>query len=469
MSSPEAWLRRQAAERPDQVALTTGGDTVTFQALDRRVDGIAETLRRHAAGNVLGTVTARADLLGLLALAAPRAQMALFPANPKLAAEQVERLFAAAGVRAAVSDDVQLNGIACLSSGQLDLVPPNPPEISSAPQRVHLIIATSGSTGLPKGTMLTGANLAAAVKASRHRIGVEPGDTWLGCMPTYHIGGLSVLFRCLEAGATILLHPRFDADAVASDLAEGRASHISLVPAMLAQLLDMHCRPSARLRSVLIGGASLPAALAERAIAAGWPICPSYGMSEAASQVATCVDGRRWEPGLAGEPLPGIEVGTSPSGRIRVRGLSVMAGYVNPTLTPGDGIDAEGWFETNDLGGVDAEGQLRVLGRADDVLISGGENIHPIEVEGLAGRCPGVQAVGITGRPDPVWGELLVAVVAGTVSAEDFLAWCRTHLPSHQRPRDMVTVDTLPFTAGGKLDRAALKRCAAGAGTPHPN
>lgn len=463
MTSPEAWLRRRAATSPDDAALIAEGGASNFLQLDRRIDSLAQVLRDHGvrSGQPLGCVTRHAESLALLSLAAPRAGIPLLPANPKLDPSQVDALFANAGVNVAFCDepDNHPNLRLRISTARIAA-----PVQSAAPARsadaaaVQMIIATSGSTGTPKGVMLTGRNLAAAVQGSRRRLPIDPGDVWLGCLPMHHIGGLSVLFRCLEAGATALLHPRFDVQAVAADLESGHATHVSLVPAMLAQLLDAGCRPSPKLRRALIGGAGLPAALAERAASAGWPLCPSYGMSEAGSQVATCIQVADWRPGMAGEPLPGLEIGTSPSGRIRVRGPSVMAGYVNPALTPGDGLDAAGWFETNDLGGLDASGRLQVLGRADDLLISGGENIHPAVVENLAGRCPGVLSIGVTGRPDPTWGDLLVAVVVGPVDETAFLDWCRAHVPAHQRPRAMIRLEALPMTSGGKLDRAALRR-----------
>jgi O-succinylbenzoic acid--CoA ligase len=462
VTSPEAWLRRHAMRAPDDTALIVAGKRCSYAQLDQQIDRLAQALLDHGArpGHALGCITEHAERLAMLSLAAPRAGVALLPANPKLTPPQIEGLFAQAGLERALCDDPtrhpRLDQPIALA--RLFDLPPNAPARTADAGRVHLIIATSGSTGTPKGAMLTGANLAAAVRASRQRLPIEPGDVWLACLPLHHIGGLSVMFRCLEAGATTLLHSRFEVTAVAADLRAGRATHVSLVPAMLAHLLDAGCRPPPTLRWALIGGAGLPAALAERALDAGWPICPSYGMSEAGSQVATCIRAEQWRPGLAGEPLPGVEIGTTPEGRIRVRGPSVMAGYVNATLAPGDGLDGDGWFLTNDLGEVDASGRLQVLGRADDLLISGGENIHPAIVENLAGRCPGVRAIGVTGRPDPTWGDLLVAVVVGTVGESDFLEWCRTHIPSHQRPRAMVRTEVLPLTSGGKLDRPALRR-----------
>ncbi|PKU21595.1 class I adenylate-forming enzyme family protein [Telmatospirillum siberiense] len=463
MSCPEAWLRRQARRTPDETALICEGRTVTFAALDHQIDGLAQTLldQELAPARPLGCVTAHAETLVRLALAGPRAGIPLLPANPKLTQEQIEALFAKAGVVSVLCDDGKADPAIGRRIGLPETLPRDAPQRAADPASVHLIIATSGSTGTPKGAMLTGANLAAAVRASRQRLPIGPGDVWLGCLPTYHIGGLSVMFRCLEAGAGMRLHPRFDLPTVAADIEAGLVTHVSLVPAMLAQLLDAGCRPSPRLRCALIGGAGLPAALAEKAAAAGWPICPSYGMSEVGSQAATCVRIEDWHPGMAGEPLPGLEIGTSPAGRIRVRGPSLMAGYVNPELRPGDGLTEDGWFETNDLGGLDPSGLLRVLGRADDLLISGGENVHPATVEDIAGHCPGVSAIGITGRPDPTWGDLLVAVVVGTVEETNFLDWCRAHVPSHQRPRAMVKAAALPMNKGGKLDRAALREMAA--------
>ncbi|MDR3439497.1 class I adenylate-forming enzyme family protein [Telmatospirillum sp.] len=469
MTAPEAWLRRQAERSPDAAAIICQGQSRSFADLDRQTDGVALALKNAGVrrGQAFGCVSERTGLIGILSLAAPRTGAALLPVNPRLPAPQIAALFAKAGVTAAACDrrDLWPELSITLDAAMLE----NPVDRPAAPDSVpvpapadaiHLIIATSGSTGEPKGAMLSGANLAAAVQGSRQRLPIDPGDVWLGCLPLYHIGGLSVLFRCLEAGATMLLHRGFDAAAVAADLAQGNATHISLVPAMLAQLLDIGCAPSPRLRWALIGGAALPAALAERAIAAGWPICPSYGMSEAGSQVTTCIQAKEWRPGLAGEPLSGITVGTAPNGRIRVRGPQVMAGYVNPTLTPGSGLDRDGWFETNDLGGLDADGRLHVVGRADDLLISGGENIAPSTVEDLAGHCPGVKAVAIGGRRDPTWGDLLVAIVVGDIEGDRFLAWCRQNLPSHLRPRAMVPVDALPLTTGGKLDRAAVRKLA---------
>ena len=328
--------------------------------------------------------------------------------------------------------------------------------VNELPPGVALVIATGGSEGEPRAVMLTDANLDAAATASNRLLPLAAGDLWLDCLPLCHIGGLAILWRCVRAGAAVLLHDGFAAGAVATDLARHPVTHLSLVPAMLASLLAAGATPPASLRHVLVGGAALAPALHERARSAGWPLNPSYGMSETAAQVATWTpaDGP-WQPGLVGRPLPGNEVALAADGRIRIRGAQVMRAYVG-----GGGVDADGWLTTGDLGRIDAGGRLTVTGRADDMLISGGHNVHPLEVEAALAACPGVRDVAVTGLPDPVWGDVVVALVVGDAAGDEIAAWCRTHLPGHARPRYIVRLAALPRSAAGKLERVALGRLA---------
>ena len=327
---------------------------------------------------------------------------------------------------------------------------------SELPPRVALVIATSGSEGEPRGVMLSDASLDAAAAAANRHLPLAAGDLWLDCLPLYHIGGLAILWRCARAGAGVLLHDGFNADAVAADLMRQPVTHLSLVPAMLARLLETGVAPPPGLRHAMIGGAALAPSLYEKAKAAGWPLNPSYGMSETTAQVATWTpaDGP-WHEGLVGRPLAGSEIALAADGRIRIRGPQVMLGYL------GDGgIDADGWLTTGDLGKIDDFGRLTVTGRADDMLVSGGHNVHPLEVESCLAACPGVRDVAVTGLPDPVWGDLIVALVVGETPRKDLLAWCRSRLPGAAQPRRIVRLDALPRNAAGKLERAALRRLA---------
>lgn len=324
------------------------------------------------------------------------------------------------------------------------------------PPRVALVIATSGSEGEPHGVMLSDASLDAAAAAANRHLPLAAGDLWLDCLPLHHIGGLAILWRCARAGAGVLLHDGFNAEAVAADLARQPVTHLSLVPAMLARLLETGATPPPSLRHVMIGGAALSQTLHDRAHAAGWPLNPSYGMSETAAQIATWTpaDGP-WHEGLVGRPLGRNRIALAADGRIRIHGPQLMAGYLD-----GGGIDADGWLTTGDLGKIDAAGRLTVTGRADDMLISGGRNVHPLEVESCLAACPGVRDVAVTGVPDPVWGDLIVALVVGDAEPARLRAWSEARLPGPARPRRIVRLPGLPRNAAGKLERASLRRLA---------
>jgi len=324
------------------------------------------------------------------------------------------------------------------------------------PPGIAIVIATSGSEGEPRRVMLSDAGLDAAAAAANDHLSLLPGDLWLDCLPLHHIGGLSILWRCTRAGAGVLLHEGFAAEAVANSLASQPVTHLSLVPAMLARLLECCARPPSSLRHVVIGGAALSRVLHNRATAAGWPLDPSYGLSETAAQVAThrASDGP-WHEGLVGRPLGANEFALTADGRIRIRGPQVLAGYVD-----GGGVDGDGWLTTGDIGKIDEEGRLTVTGRADDMLISGGSNIHPLTVESCLAACPGIRDVAVTGLRDPVWGDRIVALVVGDATPEGIRAWCRTRLPGAALPRHIVRLPSLPRNATGKLERAALLQLA---------
>lgn len=319
-----------------------------------------------------------------------------------------------------------------------------------------LIISTSGSEGTPKAVQLTNSNLDAAATASNQRLPLATGDLWLACLPLYHIGGLSILWRCAQAGAAVLLHEGFDAGQIAADLNSKPVTHISLVPAMLARLLESGVKPPPSLRHAIIGGAALAMSLYERASPAGWPLNPSYGMSESSAQIATWTEADGpWHEGLVGMALGENKISLTEDGRIRVRGPQIMAGYLGEIrLNPDDG------FTTSDLGKIDQFQRLTVTGRADDMLISGGRNVHPSEVESCLAACPGIHDVAVTSLPDPVWGDLIVALVVASCSRQEIGDWSNTRLPSAAWPRRIIHLPSLPRNASGKLERSALRHLA---------
>ena len=179
-------------------------------------------------------------------------------------------------------------------------------------------------------------------------------------------------------------------------------------------------------------------------------------MSETAALIAAhAPDDGPWHEGLAGRPLPGHELRIGDDGRIAIRGPQVMLGYADDS-----GVDRAGWLSTGDLGAIDEAGRLSVLGRADDMLISGGCNVHPQEVEACLAACPGVDDVAVTGLPDPVWGDLIVALVVSSKTGQEINLWSQSRLPSAARPRRIIHLPSLPRNASGKIERSRLRRLA---------
>lgn len=425
-----------------------------------RVAHMAAVLHERGArhGQVVAAMTESTALLATLPLATAALGCACFPLDPQLPPEISENLLEQAGVALVVSDSPwpARHGVATheLAGGSAAPLPAS--RLDS--QHIALLVATSGSSGQPKAVMLTAGNLRASALASAQCTPLKAGDRWLACMPLFHIGGFSILSRCHLAGADAVLESGFEPQRVLDTLRQQAISHISLVPTMLAKLLDLGATPPPTLRHVLVGGAALPAGLAARAAALGWPIQPTYGMSETASQIATLPSlPTPWRGGHVGRPLAGVEIDLGEDGRLRVRGPMLMAGYANPALEPGDGLE-NGWFVSNDLAEINAEGELTILGRADDVIVSGGKKLHPAVVESRLAACPGLQTTAVFGFPDALWGEVVSVVFSGEISAEELLAWCRQNLPAFMRPRRAIRLDALPTLANGKLDRRALQQ-----------
>jgi o-succinylbenzoate---CoA ligase len=329
------------------------------------------------------------------------------------------------------------------------------------PADAAVILYTSGTTGRARGAVLTRSALLASAQASAANLGWQDDDRWLLAMSLARIGGLSILTRCLAARRTVVLEPGFDAEHLPETIEAHRVTLLSMVPTMLALLLQAHptWRAPSQLRALLLGGAAAPPLLLAQAAARRLPIVVTYGCTETCSQVVATPYVHRYESAAwnAGRPLAGAEIRVA-DGRILVRGPMLMSGYLGePPLAPGD------WFDTGDVGELDATGALQVHARRADLIVSGGENVYPAEVEAALESCPGIRTAAVFGIDDPVWGQVVAALLvaepgaAGTVESS-----LREHLASrlapHKRPRRIAFVPTLPLTPAGKLDRAALPR-----------
>jgi O-succinylbenzoic acid--CoA ligase len=325
------------------------------------------------------------------------------------------------------------------------------------PGDAAVIMYTSGTTGQARGAVLTRASLLASAQASAANMGWQPDDCWLLAMPIARIGGLSILTRSLIARRAVALAPSFDAALVPAWIEQWRTTLASMVPTMLALVFERFpdWRPPPFLRAIQVGGAEAPPRLLKEAAQRKVPVVLTYGCTETCSQVVVTPYDQRFNPapGGAGRPLPGAEVRVV-DGRIEVRGPMRMAGYLG-----GPPLAAEEWFDTGDVGLFDPNGCLHVRARRADLIVSGGENVYPAEVERVLEACHGIRAAAVFGVPDETWGQIVAAafVAEGAPPSDaELSAFLDHHLASHKRPRRIAFVSQLPQTGAGKLDRPAL-------------
>jgi o-succinylbenzoate---CoA ligase len=298
-----------------------------------------------------------------------------------------------------------------------------------------LVMASSGTTGSPKGIVLTHSGIAASAEASSSRLGVTKNDHWLACLPLSHVGGMSVVTRALHIGTGLTVHASFDPEAVM----QSPATMISLVNTALRRI------DPRRFKKILLGGSAPPENLAPNVVT-------TYGMTETGSGVV--YDGIALD-GVEIHIRPHAEMSIPDWGQIWVRAPMLMRCYRDGT----NPSDADGWFPTGDLGGWDATGRLRVQGRAGDLIITGGENVWPEQVERVIASHLGVADVAVVGRPDPEWGQAVVAYVVPAADPPKLQAirnHVRSELPAFCAPRDIVMVSEIPRTALGKIARHLL-------------
>ena len=308
-----------------------------------------------------------------------------------------------------------------------------------------VVLFTSGTTGTPKAARLARDNLEANARAANEVLEVDSRSRFLCVLPLFHVGGLGILFRCQLAGATVLLHERFDPQAVARELREG-ATHTSLVSSTLARVLEHGAAfPPA---IVAVGGGPVPGPLLERARKAGLRVVQTWGMTETCS-MATCERPRDADGATAGPPLPGFEVAVD-AGEILVRGPAMMRGYLGQPPLQGS------FFRTGDLGELDARGRLIVHARRGDLIVSGGENVYPAEVEAALLAHPSVREAAVLPASDERWGQIGVAYVVTTASDGELRDFLGGRIAKYKVPARFVHLGALPRNAAGKVDRAGL-------------
>jgi O-succinylbenzoic acid--CoA ligase len=334
------------------------------------------------------------------------------------------------------------------------------------------IIHTSGTSGKPKGAILTYGNMFYSAMASAYRIGHMPDDKWLCVLPLYHVGGLSILIRAVLYGITVDLREKFDVAEINHALTHEDITLVSLVPTMLYRLLETRKDPwNPRLRLVLIGGAATTPELIERCKAENIPIATTYGLTEAASQVATTFpDDAIHKIGTVGKPLMFTQVriidengknqASGKYGEILVKGPTVMQGYYGDEDATHKTLRDE-WLHTGDIGYFDEAHDLFLVQRRSDLIVSGGENIYPSEVEAVLKKHPAIKEIAVVGINDAEWGQQVAAAIIlenGTSLTEDELEkYSREQLAAYKIPRIVKFVDELPMTGSGKIQRSGVK------------
>ncbi len=469
------WLAHRASVLPAHPAVVAGDLTLTYGELNTRVLGLAGALQQAGIrpGDRVAVLCTNSLELVEAAHAVPRAGATLVLLNCRLTPDELAFQLRDAGVRLLLCHEATRTAAieaAAIAGCESPLTLPLPPATCVQPvdrhalDDAHSIIYTSGTTGRPKGAVLTFGNFAASAAGSAFNLGVTPADQWLACMPLFHVGGLSIVLRSAIYGTTMVLHPGFDEREVVRALHESPISHISVVPTMLQRLLDADERPSPpALRVVLVGGGPVTPELLDRALARGFPVIQTYGLTEAASQVATLSPGdARAHVGSAGKPLVTtslrIDAPAGEPGEILVSGPTITPGYFrNPEATAA--AIQDGWLHTGDVGRLDDDGFLYVLDRRDDLIVSGGENVYPAEVEAALLAFPSVLEAAVFGVADPRWGQVVAAAVvwSGPTEGTDLEAFLRGRLAGYKVPRLIRRVDSLPRTASGKIQRRLVR------------
>ena len=436
------WLSQRAETCPDRTALVAGGNELDYVALEGEATA---TARRLAARGVRRGATvalelrAGADYVVLLHALMKLGAVAC-PVDARLAASERAAELERSGATMTLSEigDVGTTEADLPLLGEHDL------------DALHCRILTSGTSGRARPVGLTYGNHLWSAVGSAFNLGVDPGDRWLCCLPMHHVGGLSLVMRSVIYGTGLVVHEGFEPGRIAEAFERDRVTLVSLVTTQLTRLLEARV-DVARPRLILVGGGPVPVEVLEEAAGRGATVVQTYGLTEAASQVTTLAPAEaRRKLGSAGRPLLTTHLRIQ-DGEILVQG---------PTVAPG-AADEDGWLHTGDLGRIDEDGFLYVEDRLGDVIVSGGENVLPAEVEEVLLRHPGVADAAAIGRADAEWQEAVTAVVVlhddAEISADELRRHCAEELAGFKVPKRVEFVSELPRTASGKLVRRALR------------
>lgn len=448
----------------EAMAVISRDESLTYGELEERVATATGRLRSLGVrdGTRVGLWAGNSPEWIVIALAVARAGGVLVPLNTRLADPEIEWQAACAALPLVIASDalaaravnlrrlVSLAQWRALAAGDTSAIAGH-----DDPARDAAILFTSGTTGRPKGAVLTRGNQLASARAAAAVLPLGAGAGWLASLPFFHVGGLGIVHRCLLAGASVVLPESLSAEELGTAIESRGVTHVSVVDATLRRILDSRGGSALpdRVRAVVVGGGPVSAALLDacpRALA-------SYGLTESCAMVTLVRPGASPEQRrTAGQALPGIDLRIAGDGVIEVRGPTVMRGYLDdPAAT--EAAIRDGWLRTGDLGEIDADGCLRVLARRDDLIVSGGENVYPAEIEHALREHADVAEAVVIGVPDETWGEVPLAFVElRGPGSPDLRAFLEPRLARYKLPR-IAFIAAIPRLANGKPDRAAMK------------
>ncbi|NMO05116.1 long-chain fatty acid--CoA ligase [Gordonia sp. TBRC 11910] len=494
-----SWIARRAAISPDRPAITFGDDTQTFGALSHRIDCLAAQLREGgvAVGDRVGYLGPNHPAFLVTMFGCARAGAVFVPLNFRLTGAELAYIIGDAGIGTLIVDASLTPGVDAvrdelavtrwIAVGTVDgwesfdavasasepITDPAAPE----PSDVGLIMYTSGTTGRPKGAMLTHGNMFWNNVNALLSLDVTSTDISLVCAPLFHIGGLNVTtLVTLQKGGQIVLMPAFDPVQALKLIADKHITTMFGVPAMylfMSQVPDFETTDVSSIRYLVCGGAPVPEPLMRRYGARGIPFAQGYGLTETAPlALVMSTDESERKIGAAGNkvvPLSDVrlvdadynEVPVGEPGEICVRGPQVMAGYWRNEAATRAVIDDGGWFHTGDIGTADADGYVFVVDRVKDMVITGGENVYPAEVESVLYSHPAVAEVAVLGTPHEKWGEAVTAVVAlkpdATLTLDELREHAKDRLAGYKLPLRLEFVDALPRNPSGKVLKFQLR------------
>lgn len=462
------WLLKQAATQPNQIAIDDGNERLSFAELKKQVEVLVGKIDHLNPGSRVGILATNTLMSYKLSLAIMCSGRTIVWLNWRLAGEELERQIKDSGLQLClVENSLWRSGMTdpFKSYSAFLITSADPGELIPVFKSnwVASIMYTSGTTGRPKGVLQTFGNHFYSSVSSALNLGLSSADKWLCVAPIFHISGFSIIMRGLIYGMTVRLVEKFRAEELERILANETVTIMSVVPFMLKKLIQQQNKTNTHynsaFRCMLLGGGTIDRETLEACLQRSIPVVQCYGMTETCSQIVALRSADALlKLGSVGQPLFSTQLKLSKDGEILLKTPALTPGYLNlPDKLPSKMID--GWYRTGDIGHLDKEGYLYIDGRADEMLISGGENIFPQEVEQVYQRYPQINEVAVVGQNDSVWGQVPVAFVVSDrrLSPTKLINYGYEHLARYKVPQHYIFVSELPKNASGKIRRFMLR------------